>query len=323
MSAPFQRLQEELAQWSPAVLSLARPVSAGDRAALEQTVGRALPTDYLRLLKCCDGADLRGDRLLAAREVRDLLGDFPRLLTPAYREDPDWNDRRPPAHLVPIAQDLDGNLKCLDLSTHGPEVVDWHRESGEFTTWHTNVVSWFLTCLTTLAIRFDRKGRPRPIRAGDSEALLLRELLAHLEQDPEGAFPRLELARWLELNSTPEEAMFQYRSAAEGTPEMALTHFHHARWAFVQGRHGEARSALRRCVTVPPDPNPRKHSFRGGYLAAAHFLLATAYAAAGQTRKGEEQKRLAERAAKRYGFEWYGETAEYQEMLGWAERGGP
>ena len=152
--------------------------------------------------------------MLGSTEVLDQWQTLRTLTAHTYREDPDWASSEPPDHLLPIATDLEGNLKCLDYSTPGPDVVDWHRETCTFTTWHASVVQWFMTCLQTLAIRFDRRGRPRPIRAGEAETIRRREIEAHLAEDPQGTYPLLELAQWYVENRPPEEALFSRKVSA-------------------------------------------------------------------------------------------------------------
>ena len=311
----FHRLDAELARWSRGVLSLNPPVRDADLAALQESLGQPVPADYVALLRRFDGADLRGDRMLSASESLSEWESMPSALEGAYRGDPDWAEDGPPRHLLPIATDLEGNLKCLDLATPGPEVVDWHRETGEITTWHRDVVAWIMTCVTTIALRFDHRGRPRPIRGREAETLPLRELRAHLAEDPEGSYPRMELGRWLSENGTPEEALFAFREAAVGQPERALCHYLHGRWALIVGRRDEAKQALRRALAVPKDPDPKKHTFRSGHLWAAHTLLAALYDDAQQRRKADEQRAAADRAAKRYGSDWYAQSDQYLEAL--------
>lgn len=317
----MDKVEQELGRWTPGALALEPPAPAAQIRNLEAAIQRPLPDDYKSLLRLCDGADLRGDRLLSAEEARERWESLRVLIAPTYREDRDWEHPEPPAHLIPIATDLEGNLKCLDLATPGPEVVDWHRETRSLTTWHFSITSWMMTGLRTLSLRFDYRGRPRPIRGRQAETLRQKELQVHLEEDPGGSYPLLELACWHAAGSTPEEALFAFREAATGRPERAMSHYLHGRWAILQGRKGEARRALRRCIAVKADANPRKHSFRSGYLAAAHTLLATLYTGVGQHRKAEEQRRAGDRAAKRYGFDWYAETEEYQEALRALQRG--
>ncbi len=316
MSDSIKRIKTELGRWSKGVLNLNPPASTADLNALARAIRRPLPEDYVALLQHCDGADLRGDRLLSAAEALERWQTLRTLIAHTFREDVDWDSSEPPDHLLPIACDLDGNLKCLDLLTAGPEVVDWYRESGAFTTWHYSVVQWLITCLKTLEIRFDHRGRPRPIRSGEADLIRGREIQAHLSEDPQGAYPRLQLAELLAESSTPEEALIAFRQASDGVPQTAINHFLHARFAIVTGRHEEARRQLRRCLAVPPEPNPRKHEFRSAYLPAAHELLARLYErVGGQQRKADEHHRHSERAASKYGYEGYDESPEYHELL--------
>ncbi|MFT7623417.1 MAG: hypothetical protein ACI9WU_002600, partial [Myxococcota bacterium] len=289
--------------------------SAADLLALEEAIGRPLPADYQALLKHCDGADLRGDRLLPAREAAEHYRTLRTLMTPVFRADPDWHDEAPPDFLVPIGEDLDGNLKCLDLSTSAPEVVDWHRESFSFTTWHQDLGAWLLAAMDQLAVRFDYRGRPRVLRAGTGDPLRRLELEAWIANDPTGPWPLLELAEWTAEYCPPEEALFVYRQASEGQPEMAVAHFEHARFAIAFGRFEEARRQLRRCLAVPADRNPRKHDLRDARRPMAHHLLAALYEAAGYQKKADAQRRLARRASEYPGSDAWEQRPEYRESL--------
>lgn len=316
------QVREELDRWSKGVLVLQPPAPAADLRALSGAINRPLPAEYVSLLNLHNGADLRGDRLFSAHEAEERFRTLRTLIAHSFRADIDWPHNEPPDDMLPIAVDLDGNLKCLDFSTEGPEIVDWYRETGEFNTWHSGVLGWFMTCLRTLAIRFDHRGRPRPLRDEGHDDLRFAEIEAHLTADPRGAHPLLERATILAETSTPEDALLAFRAAADSIPTRALNHYQHARWAIRQGRFAEARSALRRCVAVPLEANPKKHSFRGGYLAEAHMLLGHLYERlGGQSRKADQQHRAAQRASKRYGFQGYDENPEFQELLAAIKKG--
>jgi len=310
------RIKAELKRWGKGVIKLADPVEDSDLDALSNGIQRPLPGEYVAILRMFDGADLRGDRMFSAMEALERWQTMRTLIAHSYRDDGDWQSSDPPDHLLPIGTDLEGNLKCLDLPTDGPEIVDWHRESGAFTTWHQDITRWFMTCLKTLAIRFDHKGRPRAIRAGDADGIHIKEMEAHLSEDPQGAFPRLELALFNQESGTPEDALFAFREASAGVPNAAMNHYLHARFAILHGHHEEARRQLRRALAVPQDRNPRKHEFRAAYLPAAHALLASLYeTVGGQQKKADEHGRLSDRAAKRYGFDGYDESPEFNELL--------
>lgn len=308
-------IREELGRWAKGVLALEKPAPLSDLRALEGAIRRPLPGQYAVVLGICNGADLHGDRVFSAAEALERWQSLRTLIAPHYREDPDWNRPEPPDHLLPIAVDLEGNLKCIDLSTTGPEVVDWHRESCTFDTWHADVASWLLTCLGQLAIRFDHRGRPRPIRVGEAEGIRRREIETHLKHEPNGSWPLLELAIWTAENRPPEEALFAFRTASAATPRRAINHYMHARHAILFGRFEEARQQLRRALSVGVDPNPRKHDFRTAWLPSAHSLLSLLYERVGQPKKAEEQRRNRDRAANRYGLTNFRESPELQEIL--------
>ena len=306
---------EELARWGKGVLVLEKRAKAADLRALRDTFGDRLPEQYLALLSQHDGADFRGDRLFSAAEALAHWSDLRTLMTPSYRLDPDWPHDTPPADMLPFATDQEGNLKVLDLGAPAPDVLDWHRESGQLVTWHREVSGWLMTSLRKLSLRFDYKGRPRVMTGVDSEALRLEELQVHLEGSPARPTRCWRSRCGTPRTAPPEVALFAFREAAQGTPERAMNHFLHARWAILWGRHAEARAALRRCVAIPSCArNPRRDSFRTGYRPAAHALLLELYLLADQSRKAEEQKRELRRMSKKYGFDWYEETEEYQEV---------
>jgi tetratricopeptide (TPR) repeat protein len=312
---------EELERWKTGVLSLNKPATADNILEIEERLGRPLPADYRSILERHNGADLRGDRLLTCGEALSQYEVMPSLVAPAYRDDPDWKYERPPHDMFPIAVDLEGNLKCLDITTRRMELVDWHRETAAITSWHSSASAWILTTLRGLSVRFDYSGRPQVIRPSEAVPLERREVEAWLEVDPTSSYARLELAQWLAENATPEEALFAFRHAAVGWPERAVAHYQHGRFASVVGHDAEARRALRRALAVIPSPNPRKHSFRTGYLPAAHELLARLYERVGQKKKAEEQWRASTKAVKKYGFGWYAESVEYQDALRALEKG--
>ena len=323
MADGLDQLDAEIGAWKRGVLDLGPPAHADDLTALQEAVDAPLPADYVAILSRFDGADLRGDRLLSAVEAIDARIVLAELLAPFYAEDPDWPPGwAPPDHLLPVATDLEGNLKCLDFSTDPPEVVDWHRESGTFTTWHRSVTSWLLAASRSLGVRFDRRGRPRPLRPGETDRQARLEIDAVLEVEPGQSYSLMEQALWLTERSTPEEGLFAFRVASAGWPERAICHYEHARWAIQCRRFAEARRSLRRALAIPADPNPRKHSFRTGHLPAAHTLLAMLYDRVDQRRKADEQRRAADRAAKRYGFGWYSESTEYLRALEVLRMGG-
>jgi hypothetical protein len=311
-----QWIQEELAQWSKGVLSQNPPAKKREVDALQESFGYPLPEDYRALLRACNGADFRLERLFSSTEAAKERDSLRLLLAPTYRHDPDWPFSSAPDHLLPIAVDREGNLKCIDASTQPPEIIDWHRASNTMVTWHPSVTSWALTCLQTLAMHFDYRGRPRPIRGTEASQRQLLEVQVHLKHHPEGSYPRLEEAHWYAENGTPEEALFAYRRAAEGTPEQARAHYLHARCALHSGREAEARRALRHCLAVPVCPkNPRKNDVRVGIRACAQTLLGLLYERIGQHRKALEQRRLSEKNRQRYGGEWYSQTEEFQTMI--------
>ena len=313
-AARWVRLDAELRRWKAGVLSLNPPVEGEDLSALEEALGSPLAPDHRVALERFDGVDFRGSRMFSAAESLEHWKSFHILVSRDYVNDPDWpSDQPPPRHLLPIAVSAEGDLKCVDLSAEG-EVVEWHRESGAITTWHANVASWLLIQFATLSLRFDHRGRPRAMRSGDTDQRL-RELEAHLSEEPQSAYARLELAYWHAERSTPEEALFAFREAAAGRPERAINHYLHARWALLCGHYKEARAGLRRAVAVPQESNPKKHSFRIGHRAAAHKLLALLYSRVGQKRKATQEERAFERAQKRYGMGWYESSDEYQSVL--------
>ncbi len=312
----FDEVIARLERWPRGALALNGPMDRASAQRLARAAGpRSLPADYVALLCRFDGLDLRDDRIFSAAEALDALSEFEAAQAHAFDSDPDWEHARPPSELFPIATDLEGNLKCLDLSTTPPEVVDWHHESGVITTWYPSVTAFVAVALDVLELRFDPKGRPRRLKAGESVAIERRELAIHLEYAPNSSYALLELARADARDAPPELALASFRRAAKGVPERAIAHIEYGLFALRVGRITEARAALRRGLMVSPEPNPRKHDIRFGPLSAIHALLARLYDAIGQRRKASEHRRHSDAAAKRYDSQWEADSDSYQLAL--------
>lgn len=309
-------LEQQLALWSPGALQLNSPALPHELNELSDEIEHPLPKEYTDILRQFNGAQFPGETVYGAKKVLTQWQQLPAMTNPFYVNDPDWPGERPaPTDLVPIGEDAMQNLHCLDLSTAEMEVVEWNPETGLITTINADAVSWLVTKLKLLAIQFDYHGRPRPMRPGHAQSIEAERIKVQLEVEPNGALPRLEMAQWLAANSTPEDALFAYRKAAQGKPETALNHYMHGLFSISQKRFSEARKAMRRAVESPVNANPRKHSFRAGVLPAAHKLLALLYDNVRQTKKADEQHKKHERTAQKYGFGWYEESPDYQRAL--------
>ena len=281
---------------------------------------RPVPNALRAWLSIADGGELGPDRLFSTAEIAEQWLTWPDLVAGTYAEDPDWGAKEPPRDLLPIATDDEGNLRCLDLSSPGPEIVEWRRETAEITTLFRELDGWLVAALRTVGLRFDSRGRPKPLRAGAEQAMP-GDIEVHLSVEPDASVPRLDRALWFRERGTPEDALFAHREASAAWPPRAVNDWQHALFALRTGRTTEARGAIRRALSRPTCADPRKHSFRGGVLAAAHGLLAELYVDVGQVRKSDEQRALAERAAKKYGSDGYAESDELQDALALVKKG--
>ncbi len=295
---------ERLRQWPRGALHCGDPVSGPRRNALEHAVGHALPADYLELLSRFDGLDLRGDRVLDTSEVVERLGSVEGVLDEASTAEA-WHrlSRRERTELartfVPIATDAEGNLKCLDLVVG--DVVDVHLESGAVTGWAESATRLVLAALDALELRFDPKGRPRRLKAGEAAQLERRELEHHVDRAPTSAYALLELARWHTRSSPTEVALAAWRRAAAN--ERPQIHVEHGIYALQHARHAEARRALRRSLganTGTPQLALR-HAMSWGVRTGVHALLAELYRQVGQMKKALEQRRALEQLRKSTG----------------------
>ncbi len=287
-----------LRQWPRGALHLGEPLPAGAREALERAVGRALPADYLALLERFDGLDLRGDRLLDVGEVLERFAGLEGLLDEIGCEAWARLGRRERVEqaraLVPVAADAEGNLKCLDLAVG--DVVDLHLESGAVTGWAHSVTAMIEVALDALELRFDPKGRPRRLKAGEAALLERRELELHVARSPTSAWANLELARWHSRASAPELALECWRRAGAVSDHPRI-HHEHGLFAADRGRYREARAALRRALS-DVRPQGLRHVLGPATRASAHALLAELYRQVGQLKKGTEQARVAEQLRK-------------------------
>jgi len=316
MSSPLQRVEHEIERWDHRLVRGFDAASTDMLDGLEHSMGLRLPDSYRRLLHTMNGAVFPKGRLYSAHEVSVEWKAFQSQIDPWYEADPDWpHAGQPPPNLLPIGAGSDGQIRLLDLRTAGPEVLLWQSAGRDFVTTHASAEAWILTELNQLALHYDHNGRPRPIRGRQGASIPRRSLEVHLTEEPNGSYVKLQLAHWHAQYNTPEEALFAYRAATEGTPPWAVTHFYLARWAMLTGRAEEARHAFRRALAIPIDENPLKNSFRLGYRPTAHMCLAHLYQRAGQTRKATEQFRAADVATTRYGLGDYDQTDEFQQLL--------
>ena len=312
MTLPIDRILDALHEFERGVFQLNGPVSQSDINALNTRLPRELPVIWSSLLMHHDGLDLRGDRYFGAAECLARWVRWQRDELPRYEKQPGWRGP-PPTQLVPIATDLEGNLKCLDLYTD--QVWDWHGETGRLTLWFTSLEHLVLCALQSLSLRFDAAGRPKAMSSRRHSVLVRDELLIHVQFEPDCPYAQLELGRWFEQYGTPENAVACFRRAAHASVHTMEAAFELGRFCTTQKWYAEARRALRHALAVPPAPNPLEHQPPTGMHYAAHRLLERLYVQIGQLALADTQKQAADKALKEHGLGWYGHSDAFNQAL--------
>lgn len=312
MTPNIDHIFDALYGFERGVFQFNNPVSSSDIKALESRLPSPLPPLWPILLARHDGFDLRGDRYFGAAESLARWVRWQQDERPRYASLSNWTGP-PPANLLPVATDLEGNLKCIDLLTH--QIWDWHSESGRLTLWFTRPEHLVLCGVETLSLRFDTSGRPKGLSARRQAALVRDELLIHVKYEPSVPYAQLELAHWFERFGTPEDALLCFQRAAYSSIPTVEAFFEYGRFCVLRGKYADARRAFRQAHAVIVEENPLKHQPPSGVLLAAHRILERLYANVGQSALADAQRQAASQLLKREGAGWYGETEAYRDVM--------
>ena len=312
MTPNIDRIFDALHGFERRVFQFNSPVSASDLQALESRLPYGLPAAWASILGRYDGFDLRGDRYFGAAESLARWVRWQQDERPRYASLSSWTGA-PPSEFLPVATDLEGNLKCIDLLTSW--IWDWHAESGRLTLWFTSIEHLILCAVETLALRFDASGRPKTLSARRQAVLTRDELLVHVRYEPSVVYAQLELAQWLERNGTPEDALLCYRRAAAAPRPTIEAYFELGRFCAVRGMFAESRRAFRRSQSVPMDSNPMKHCPPSGMRLASRRILERLYRRVGQSALADSQRQEAERLLKQQGPGWYGDSESFRQIM--------
>ena len=303
---------EGLHRFERGVLHLNGPVSESDLQALQSRLPSDLPSVWTALLTAHDGFDLRGDRFFGAAECLARWVRWQRDENARYMGLEGWRSAAPDS-LLPVATDLEGNLKCVEL--HTGEVWDWHATSGRLTFWFSSLDRMMLCILQSLQSRFDAAGRPKANVTRRHGGPLPDDLLAHVHFEPSCPYAQLELARWFERNGTPEDALSCYRRALDYGVETIEAAYELGRFCVLAGRRAEARRALRRALRIPLARNPMCHMPPTGAMYAVHTMLNRLYTQVDQPRLSDVHKQAADKILKMEGVGWYGQSEEFARVL--------
>lgn len=312
MTPTINRIFDALHRFEKGVFQFNNPVSPSDLNALESRLPAPLPPLWPALLTHHDGFDLRGDRFFGAAECLARWVRWQQDERKRYMMLEGWTGE-PPTELLPVATDLEGNLKVVDLITH--EVWDWHAESGRLTLWFTQPENLVLCGVETLELRFDKSGRPKGLSARQQASLLRDELLLHVRYESDVMYPQLELARWFEKFGTPEDALLCYQRAAAASMATVEAYYELGRYCAMRGKNDAARRALRHASAVLLGDNPMKHAPPSGVRLAGHQILAHLYTQVGQVTLADSQRQAADQLLKREGIGWYAETDAYRDVI--------